>query len=567
MQNYLRNYRKIGLFLALSWTLSAAAFAVSQKELRIGVAQEYSTLNPLIQSSVAASYILDMSVRSLLTLDPQGKWVPLLIQEIPTLENGLASFYEEDGIKKIKADFELLPNTHWGDGTPLTHRDVKFTWQVGRNENVPVGSRDAWTEIERVELDPQNDRKFTFYFKEARWDYNRLPQFYVLPQHLEGPILADQANLPGGYEKNTLYVTDPTNPGLYQGPYRIAEVKLGSHVSLVPNEYFYGKKPYFQKIIISIIPNTAALEANLLSGTIDMISSLGLSFNQAVSLEKRIKEKNLPYVVYFEQSLLYEHIDLQLRNPFLQDLRVRKALVHAIDREALSQAIFDGKQPKAIHNIAKIDAWYTEDPEQIVFYPHSKRKARKLLEEAGWKLGEDGFRYKDGQKLTFQLMTTAGNKNREIVQAYLQEEWKKVGVEITIKNEPARVFFGTTVTQSKFPAMALFAWFSSPESTPRSTLHSESIATEENNYTGQNYTGWRNPEVDGLIEEIDVTFDAAKRKELVGKILYHYTNEVPVIPLYYRAQSTVLPKNMVGLQLVGHQFGEGNHVEYWHLKE
>lgn len=303
-------YSKIGFFLAWFWAIYATAFAVSRDELRIGIAQEFATLNPIIQSSVAASYILDMSVRSLLTLDPQGKWVPVLIQKIPTLENGLATFYEEEGIKKIKASFELLPNTKWGDGTPLTHKDIYFTWQVGINEKVPVGSRDAWTEIERVELDPQNDRKFTFYFKQARWDYNRLPQFYVLPQHLEGAVLKNEADLSVGYEKNSLYVTDPTNPGLYQGPYRVSEVKLGSHVTLVPNEYFYGKKPYFQKIIISFITNTAALEANLLSGTIDMIASLGLSFNQAVSLEKRIQEKNLPYVIDFEQSLLYEHIDL-----------------------------------------------------------------------------------------------------------------------------------------------------------------------------------------------------------------------------------------------------------------
>ncbi|MBN2355087.1 peptide ABC transporter substrate-binding protein, partial [candidate division KSB1 bacterium] len=150
---------------------------------------------------------------------------------------------------------------------------------------------------------------------------------------------------------------------------------------------------------------------------------------------------------------------------------------------------------------------------------------------------------------------------------WLQEEWKKVGIEITIKNEPARVFFGETVVKSLYPDMALFAWFSSPENNPRSTLSSESIPTEANQYSGQNDTRWNNPNVDKAIKEIDVTFDAAKRKELRAEILKYYTDEVPVIPLYYRASISVPPANMAGYKTSPHQFSEANHIEFWHLTE
>jgi len=546
---------------------SVSAFAVSKDELQIGVAQEFEYLNRHIQQMSASNYISDMAVRGLMIIDTDGAWQPVMIKEIPDMENGLAEFIEEDGVKKIKAAFELKEGLKWGDGQPLTAEDVKFAWEVGIHENISVGEREIWAQIERIELDADDPLKFTFIYKEARWDFNQLPQFTLLPKHLEGPVFDEHSGTPESYEKNTMYAADPLNPGLYNGPYRIGEIELGSHVVLVPNEEFSGEKPYFQKIIVKLIPDTSTMEANLLSGTIDMISNLGLTFDQAVAVEKRIKEKDLPYFVDFEPSLLYEHLDVQLGNPILQDLKVRKALVHSIDRDALSQALFEGKQPKALHNIAPIDRWYTDDPEKIVLYEYSPRKARNLLDEAGWTMDDDGYRYKDGEKLSLELMTTAGNKTRELVEAWLQEEWKKVGIDITIKNEPARVYFGETVRKSLFTGLAMFAWFSSPENNPRSTMHSTNVPTEENGWSGQNDTRWVNEEVDALIEEIDVTFNHEKRVELVSKILYHYTNEVPVIPLYYRTSNSVIPANMEGYNLSPHQFSEANHVEFWRLAE
>lgn len=563
----MRIFSKLFIVLLCVTFFATSVFAISKEEIKIGVSQEFEYLNRHIQQMSASNYISDMCVRGLMILDTEGNWQPVFIKEIPSIENGLAEFIEEDGVKKIKARFELKEGLKWGDGHPVTSEDVQFAWEVGMHENISVGEREIWAQIERIELDPENPLNFTFIYKEARWDFNQLPQYTLLPKHLEGPVFEKQAGTPEAYESNTLYAADYTNPGLYNGPYRVSEIELGSHVVLVPNEHWTGQQPYFQKIVFKVIPNTATMEANLLSGTIDMISSLGLTFDQAVALEKRLKENNQPFTVAFEPSLLYEHIDLQLDNPILQDLRVRKSLVYAIDRDALSQALFEGKQPKAIHNIAPIDRWYTDDPEKIVLYEYSPRQARKLLEEAGWKLGDDGYRYKDGEKLSLQLMTTSGNRTRELVETWLQEEWKKVGIEITIKNEPARVYFGETVRKSKFSALAMFAWFSSPENNPRSTFHSTNIPTEENGWAGQNDTRWVNKEVDELIEEIDVTFNHEKRVELISKILYHYTNEVPVIPLYYRTSNSVQPVNMAGYHLAPHQFSAANHVEFWHVTE
>ena len=189
------------------------------------------------------------------------------------------------------------------------------------------------------------------------------------------------------------------------------------------------------------------------------------------------------------------------------------------------------------------------------------------MDEAGWKLNEaDGYRYKDGKKLTLQFMTTAGNKTRETVQTFLQGQWKSVGIEISIKNQPARVFFGDTTRKRQFEAMVMSAWVSSPENSPRSNCHTISIPTEKNGYSGQNNPGWSTKKVDAVIDKLDTEFSAKKRVQLAHEFLKYYTDEVPVIPLYYRADTATVPKNLKNYRLMGHQFYETNDVETWYVQ-
>lgn len=514
----------------------------TNKELKIGLTQEFENLNPLIMSMLATSYIYKMVGRNLLTIDENGKWVPHLTAKIPSFKNGLAKFIDTGKSKKISAIWQLRSNAKWGDGKDITCADIKFSWEVAKSPNVSVGEKETYSQIESITWPSNDPRKCTFVYNKAKWDFNQLGTFYIVPKHLEEEAFKKYGKQKEGYEKNSNYSKNPTNPGLYSGPYRIKEIKLGSHVTVIPNPYFYGKKPNIQKIILKLIPNTSTLEANLRSGTIDMISVLGLSFDQALAFEKKVKQSHLPYSVNFKESLVYEHIDLNLDNKLLQDINVRKALVHGINRKELTKALFESRQKPALHNIAPMDPWYTDDPKKIVTYKYSRRKAKKLLDKAGWKKDKkDGFLYKNGEKLKFVLMTTAGNKVRELVETFLQNQWKNIGIDIEIKNEPARVYFGETVRKRKFPAMAMFAWISSPENSPRGNLHSKSIASKKNGYSGQNYTGWNNKKVDKLIEDLEVEFSPAQRAKLAHQILFHYTNEVPVIPLYYRSDVSVTP--------------------------
>ena len=536
-----------------------------KNELRIGISQEFENLNPLIKTMAATSYIYSMIGRSLVSMGADGKWYPQLAKFIPNLQDGSAKIISHSGKKKIIARWEIIANAKWGDGTPITCDDFALALKVAESPTVSVGEKETYTQVEKIETDRQNPKKCTFTYAKAKWDFYTLGQFYPLPKHLEEAVFAKYGAEKEGYEKNSNYTTNPTLKGLYNGPYFISEVKLGDHVSLTPNPHFYGTPAKIAKIIIKLIPYTGTMEANLRSGTIDMISTLGLSLAEALILDRKVQAEDLPYIVTFTPSVTYEHIDLNLEHPILSDINVRKALLKGLDREGLVKALFEGKQEAALHGISPKDPWYTNDPNYISIHYYSKREAGKLLDAAGWKMSPEGYRFKDGKKLSLVFMTTAGNKTRELVQAFLQNQYKNLGIEIVPKNEPARVLFGETIRKRQFGAMAMFAWVSSPENNPRSTLHSASIPTEKNGWSGQNFMSWSNKENDALLDRLDIEMDAKKRLDLAHKITKLYTEEIPVLPLYYRSDLSVVPKSLKNYQPTGHQYYETNAVENWEL--
>ena len=343
----------------------------------------------------------------------------------------------------------------------------------------------------------------------------------------------------------------------------MAEVEVGASQTLKPNPHWTGFEPAFETIVIRAIENTSALEAALLSGSVDMIAGeAGLSIDQGIAFEQRHGDD---YTVIFKPGLIYEHMDVMLDNPVLADVRVRRALLFAVDRQAISDRLFAGKQPVATTSVSPLDWTYTED--DVETYPFDPDRAAALLEEAGWSMGSDGVRINAaGDRLSLSLMTTAGNRSRgKLVQQVLADYWKRIGIETRIRNEPARVYFGETVSKRRFEGLALFAWLSAPESVPRTTLHSESIPSEENNWFGQNYTGFQNGRMDALIDALESETNPDHRAPLWAEVQQIYASELPALPLYFRADTFVLPSWLEGVTPTGHKYASTNWIETWRV--
>ena len=271
----------------------------------------------------------------------------------------------------------------------------------------------------------------------------------------------------------------------------ITGYQSGAQIVLEPNPYWAGPKPGFKHIVIKLIDNTAALQANLLSGDVDMVNGegVGLTIDQVIAMQKQHPDQ---FSYIFKPSLTYEHIDLQKNNPILADLRVRKALLMAIDRETMVQKLFEGKQPVAATWVNPLEANYSKDAPT---YRYDPAKAKALLAEAGWTPGSDGIcRNAAGEALSIELSTTAGNRLRELQEQVLQSQWKTACVQITIKNEPARTLFGETLKHRVYPGMVMYAWSSAVGESPKRTLGTSDIPTKENNYTGTNQVAFSDPQ-------------------------------------------------------------------------
>ncbi|MFD2232298.1 peptide ABC transporter substrate-binding protein [Phaeospirillum tilakii] len=534
----------------------AAEPPAPHRTLTIGLSQFPATLNPLLDSMLAKSYVLAFVQRPLTAYDPSWSLVCLLCERVPTLENGLARLEPlPGGGQGIAVSLALRDGLRWGDGTPVSADDVVFSWEVGRHPRSGIAEGELFRRITRIEVtDP---RHFTLHFDRVTFDYAALGDLRPLPAHIER---ARFEAAPEEYRAHTAYDRDPANPGLYDGPYRVALVEPGSHILLVRNEYWAGPAPQFDRILIRAVENGAALEANLLSGGIDMIAGeLGLSLPQALALEKRAGDR---FTVLTQPGLAYEHLDLNLANPVLADPRVRRALLAGLDRGQLTEALFDGRQPVAATLVPPSDR-AAFDP-AVPAQPFDPALAAALLDQAGWRRGGDGLRRDGGGRpLTLDLLTTAGDHSRELVAQVIQAQWRDLGITLRLRVEPPRVMFGDTVTHRRFPGMAMFAWFSSPESVPRSTLHSGMIPTAANGWAGQNYPGYADAETDRLIEAIEVELDPLRRRALWSALQRRYAADLPVLPLYFRANAFILPKGMTGLTPTGHQDPSSLWVEDW----
>ncbi|MGE0650639.1 MAG: peptide ABC transporter substrate-binding protein [Alphaproteobacteria bacterium] len=527
--------------------------------LVVGMTQYPATLNPNIESMLAKTYVLAMANRPMTLVDTSWNRFCALCETLPTLENGLATPEKlPNGKTGVAVTYTINRNAKWGDGTPVTTRDVAFTIEVGKHPASGVANGEQYRRI--LKLDIKDDKTFTLHMDRLTYDYNALDSFNLLPEHVERKNFAD----PKEYRTRTAFDTDTTNPGLYFGPYRVTEKQVGTRIVLEPNPSWWGKKPAFNKIVVQIIENTAAMEANLLSGSIHYIAGeLGLSLDPGIAFAKRHGEK---IDVTFKPGLVYEHLDLNLENPILQDVRVRKALILALDRQAITEKLFEGRQPVADSFVNPLDWIHSKDTPK---YSRDLARAGTLLDEAGWaKKGADGIRTNEkGERLSLELMTTAGNRSRELVQQVLQSQWREAGIDIRIRNEPARVFFGETVTKRKFTGMAMFAWLSAPESVPRLMLHSEHITSASNNWSGQNYTSYSNPEVDRLLDSIETELDKEKRRVLWARLQKIYAEDLPVIPLFFRADPFIVPKWLTGIIPTGHQDPTTYWVENWGVRQ
>lgn len=175
--------------------------------------------------------------------------------------------------------------------------------------------------------------------------------------------------------------------------------------------------------------------------------------------------------------------------------------------------------------------------------------------------GAEGLLVRNGKPLELTLKTTSGNSSRARVAAFLQEQWRHLGIKVVTEFVPARVFFGEVLPRRQFGHMAMFAEDLEFGEVPVAIIDPRLVPTASNGYAGTNYAGCRQPDLTPLLDEYTTSLEAQRRQELGLQITRRYASDLPHLPLFFRTASQVVPavlENKPGLS-----YFSGLQSEYW----
>jgi peptide/nickel transport system substrate-binding protein len=500
-------------------------------------------------------------------------WVPYLAESTPTLENGGASFVGEGADQSLVVTFNMRQGVTWSDGVPVTAHDVKFAWELQMHPDYPVPDRTLVQKVAAVDVPGDYTVVFRFMNQnEARaaavngWMGIAASAFADLANQV-GPVLTPsyyKSVAGNGYA--IAYPRHILEPAIAQvgvaglpqhpinrapvgvGPFRFREWLPGQRIVAdgMPS-YFLGA-PRLPSAIFRVTSDTNAIIAQLSTAETNLVTEDALNEFNAPDLDRLERQRSI--VAHYTPSATWEHVDMNLDNVHLRDIRVRKAIFHAINRQAIVDRVLNGKTT-VIHTW--VPAWRWDYNPDVPKYEYSPQKARDLLREAGYTAGPDGIMTKGGQRLSLRYQTTAGNQMRLLCSQVVQAHLKEVGIEINLQYLPAAEFFAAGDNPGPLWGrnfdMGQYAWVAGDDPEGAKNIFSSSgIPSRENSYTGQNFTGWRNPRNDELLFQSENTLDQAARTQMLAEQQKLFAEDAPVITLFARANVTANSRGMQNLR-------------------
>jgi peptide/nickel transport system substrate-binding protein len=476
-----------------------------------GTTHEVSQFNPILWGDFGVEEVVSSIVfDALWDPRPDGTWSPNLATKIPTVENGGVS---KDGLTwKI----ELRKGVKWQDGTPFTAADVEFTWQQIMNEKNNVRARVGFDQIKEFKVIDDYHFEYTLSAPFAPmyvvWDINR-----IIPKH----VLSKVPDL------NTCEWNTTGTFGT--GPFKLVERVPGSHMVFKRNPDYHLGPPKLETVILKFVPDQTVLYTQMKTGEVDFLGIPG------IPKERYEEAKKLPNVdIMTTPTAAVEFLLLNCDRPYFKDKRVRQALSMAIDKQKIIKDIYYGL-PKATLTYMRADHWAYNNKIKGMYDP---KEAGKILDSLGWKVGSDGIRVKNGDKLTFTFSATTGNKDREQTQLIVQKNLKDIGVSAEIKNLTPAVMWGAFFEETQYD-MIIIGGPPDLVSDPDFTASSHSKRPRWHYHPGT-------PEMDKFLEEGLRTLDQAKRKESYARFQEFFVEECFYIPLFSRTDIYSKKKGLSG---------------------
>ena len=552
--------------------MAPAAFAERGADGHVNVIywQAPSILNPFLSGGTKDVESSSLIIEPLARYDEKGNLVPYLAESIPTLENGGVS---ED---LTTITWKLKPGLLWSDGTPVTSADAVFTAEYCMHPEGGCAQLSKFEGVDKVEAVDDLTIKITF--KEPK------PNPYLPLVGGQSPLI-QKAQFENCLGAKAPECTDANFGPIGTGPFRVVEFRTNDVIQLEANpNYRDPAKPRFATMTFKGGGDAeAAGRAVLETGEFDYAWNLQLAPSVIQSMAAAGKGQAVSAF-----GTLVERIEVNMTDPspnlpegerstakhphpILSDLRVRKALSMAIDRNLLVEVGY-GQAGRATCNLVPAPQIYASDNTDCLTQDIEGAKA--LLEEAGWTdTNGDGIRDKDGMKLSL-LYQTSTNAVRQDFQALIKQWWSEIGVETELKNVSASVFFGgdpgSPDTFQKFYADVEMYANNFDGTDPEAYLANytcDKAPRPETQWQGENINRFCDPEYDALVAELGRTGEISKRAEIAKKLNEMLTKETyTIIPLVDRGRVSAHSNSLGGVVLNTWDSELWNAADWYRIK-
>jgi peptide/nickel transport system substrate-binding protein len=485
--------------------------------------------------------------------------LPRLAEKIPSVQDGDWKLLPDGG---MEVTWKLKPNVRWHDGTPLSAEDFVLGFKVAKDPDLALAAVAPQT-VSMTEVRAPDDRTIVMVWKELSvyGNVNGHDGVGALPRHIVADLYAgDRAAFENSQYWSTQWV------GLC--PYRMTRWERGSFIEATAyDDYFLGR-PKIGRIIIRYIGDATALVANVLSGDVDVVpSGAQLDVPQMIAIKEAWGRAGTAGQSFASPKGV-RTLWLQFRNatPWTQDLRVRQALVHSLDRETLINAMLSGAVPRMDFYIP-LESPVNKLAEQrgLPKYPFDAARAQRLLGEAGWTRGPDGLLRNSAGDL-FPRIDVASSPSGDNVPeaAAVAGTWSAAGFQ-SVPAPWSATASNVADVRATHPGAVAFPW--NFTNLAPSTLSSERIGTPANRWAGINYGGYSNPDYDRLSAQLQTTLDVSQRQEILFGIVKIIAEEIPIIPIYLVANPSLARAGIEGVgEVPAEQASSTWNIHAWDYK-
>jgi peptide/nickel transport system substrate-binding protein len=406
--------------------------------------------------------------------------------------------------------YRIRPKARWSDGVPITARDFVFTLRAIRKHGTAL-DRSLHAAVRSARAVDAKTLRVVLRPRIAGWRSlfgNVLPSHALRGEDL-GQVWTDRIENP------------KTGRPIGSGPFLVERWDRGRELVLRRNPEYWGPHTaYLDRIVVKFVAAASDPTEALERGELDVATGVPLDDVPAIRRKPRLR-------VSAAQGATFEHLDFRLGpggHPALRNKLVRRALAYGLDRPAIVRQVYteiDPRLRRPLDNMLLLtqEHNYAANWNRYRFRPG---EARRLLEQAGCRRGTDGIYSCTGERLSFRLMTNAGIPSRERALSVVQDQLRRVGIEVRPVFVPGQVFFSQILPSGAFE-IALYTWVSSPGASWKDVYGCAGP---------QNFTGYCQRLVTTDLDQADRILDTGKRARALNRIDRRMARDVPTIPLY-----------------------------------